>query len=153
MLDLNVSLPGGLKWIFSTLIKILFPSLLVDSSSSSFSFLLSSFHFLLLIFNLLFLITSLSDVQFLIRLILWCTHSIDFMETVPNNQILLLLLHIFNRTMLGSIKDSLYFLWLDYTFTGVLKLVMRLVFWFICFYSTNFHYCLGLIYLHVIKSK
>ena len=106
-----------------------------------------------LIFNFLFLITSLSDVRFLIRLILWITHSTNFMETTPDNQIHYFLLHIFLRILLGLMKESLYFLWHDYIFTGVLRLVMRLVFWFLWFYSAIFHICLGLIYLHAIKSK
>ena len=110
---------------------------------SSFAFLLHFFFFLFSLISIfLFLITSSSDVRFLIRLIQWHTHSTDFMEIVLDNQILLLLLHIFHRTMLSSMRENLYFLWLDYTFIGTLKPVMRLVFWFICFYSANFQHLL-----------
>ena len=94
---------------------------------SFFSFISSS------IFNFLFLISSLSYVRFSIRQFLWLTHSVDFREIVPDNRIHFFVLHIFLKTMLGSMKESLYFLWLDYTSIEALKPVMRSVFWFLCF--------------------
>ena len=118
-----------------------------------FHFPLSFFHFLPLIFNFLFLITSSSDVRFLICLFLWLTHNTNVRETALDNQILHFLLHIFLSIMLGSMKESLYFLWLDYSFIRALKPVMRSVFWFLYFILQFFSIYLGLIYLHVIKFK
>ena len=54
-----------------------------------------------LISQLLFFITSSSDVQFLIRLILWHTHSTDFLGIAPDNQIHYSLLHIFPQNCVG----------------------------------------------------
>ena len=106
-----------------------------------------------LILNLLFLITFSSDVRFTICLFLWLTHNTDFRKTVPVCQILHFVLHIFLRIMLGSMKESLYFLWLDYTFIGALKPVMRSVFLILLLYSIIFSIFLVLIDLHVIKFK
>ena len=100
-------------------------------------FIFSSFP-LLWFLNLLFLITSSSNVRFLIRPIPWCTHSSDFLGIALDNQIHHSLLYIFHRIMWGSMRESLHLLWLDYTFIGVLRPVMRLVFWFLCFYSLKF---------------
>ena len=140
--------------IFHFNISMHFLPFFFTSSSSSFSFSsLSFFHFLSLIFNLLFLITSSSDVHFLIRLFLLLTHSTDFRKTASDNQILHFVLHIFLRTMSGSMKESLYFLWLDYTFIGALKPVLRSVFLILLLYSGIFSIYWVLIDLHAIKFK
>ena len=117
----------------------LLPFFFTSSASSFFlHFFLSFSHFLPLILNLLFLITSSSDVRFIIRLFLWLTHSTDFRKTISVSQILHFVLHIFLRTMSGSMKESLYFLWLDYTFIGALKPMMRSVFLILLLYYTIF---------------
>ena len=90
------------------------------------------------IFNFLLLITSSSDVRFLIRQILWLTHNLYFRETVPDNWIHFFVLHIFLRTILGSMKGNLYFLYLDYPSTGALKLEMRSIFLISLLYSVIF---------------
>ena len=133
LLVLNVNLPEGLKWIFSILIKICttFSSLhFFDHHHFPhfFSFFISSLNF-----NFFYLITYSSDVRFTVRQFLWLTHSVDFREIVPDSRIHHFVLHIFLRTMSGSMKESLYFLWFDFTFIGVLKPVIRSVFWFLCF--------------------
>ena len=114
------------------------------------SFLFLCFYFL---FNFLFLIISLSDVRFSICQFLWLTDSVHFREIVPDSQIHFLVLHIFLRTMLGSMKENQCFLCLDYIFTGALKLEMRSVFLIFLFYSAIFSIYLGLIDLHAIKFK
>ena len=83
--------------------------------------------------NFLFFITSSSDVWFLIRLILWCTHNIDFLGIVPDNQIRHSLLHIFHRIMWGSMRENLYFPWPVFTFIGALRPSIRLVSRFLYF--------------------
>ena len=110
--------------------------LFISSVTTIFIYFFLSFSSLIL--NLLFSITFSFDVRFTIRLFLWLTHSTDFRKTASDNQILHFVLHIFLRTMSGSMKESLYFLWLDYTFIGALKPVMWSVFWFLC----NFQYLL-----------
>ena len=107
----------------------IFPSF-PDPSTSSFPFSSFSLWFL----NFLFLITFSSDVWFLIHLILWRTHSTDFLEIAPDNQIHHLVLHIFHRIMWDSMRENWYFLWPVCTFIRALRLAMRLVFqylWFI----------------------
>ena len=97
-----------------------------DPSTSSFSF---SLWFL----NFLFLITSVSDIWFLIRLILWCTHSTDFLRIALDNQIYHFLLHIFHRIMWNSMRENWYFPWPVCTFIGALRPAMRLISRFLCF--------------------
>ena len=116
---------------------LIFPSF-PDPSTSSFPFSSFSLWFL----NFLFLITSSSDVWFLIRLILWRTHSIDFLEIALDNQIRYFLLHIFHRIMWGSMRENWYFPWPVCTFIGALRPAMRLVSWLLCFIPQNFQHLL-----------
>ena len=102
-----------------------------DPSTSSFPF----FFIFSLIYQLLFLITFSSDVRFLIHLVLWCTHSTDFLKIAPDNQIHHFLLHIFHRIMWNSIRENWYFPWPICTFIGALRPTMRLVSRFFCFIS------------------
>ena len=127
--------------------NIFFISFFFSRSSSSFFLLFFSFLFIFSWFLIfLFLITSSFDVRFLICLILWLTHSIDYVEVVPDNQIYLFFLHIFLRIMLDSMRENLYFHWPVCTSTGALRMVMRSVFLLFHFYSANIQHCLGLIY-------
>ena len=137
--------------IFHFNIKIIFSFPFIFSRPSP--FICSFLSFSSQIFNFLSLITFSSDVRFSIRLFLWLTHSMNFREVVPASQIPHSVLRIFLRTMLGSMKENLYFLCPDYTFTGALKLEMRSVFLIFLFYSTIFNIYLGLINLHTIKFK
>ena len=141
LLDLNASLPGGLKWIFATLIKHAHPSF---SRFTIFIIFISSFFsFSLWFLNFLLLNTSF-DVRFLIRLILWCTHSTDFLGITPDNQIHHFSLHIFHRIMWGLMRENLFFLWP--VCTTSLKPAMRLVSWLPYFILQNFSICLELIF-------
>ena len=131
-MDLNASLLGGLKWIFVTLIKHDYPSLSLPFPDHH----LHHHHFLsfsLWFPNLLFLITSSSDIWFLICLILWRTDCTNILGIAPDNQIHHFLLHIFHRIMWGLMRENWFFLWLVCTFTGALRLAMRLVFLFLYF--------------------
>ena len=127
--------------IFHFNIKILFSFSFHFLSRPSLSISFISFIFSQ-IFNFLSLITSSSDVRFLIRQILWLTHSVYFRETVPENQIHFFVLHIFLRTMSGSMKENLCFLCLDYISIEALKLEMRSVFSEFSVLFCNFQYLL-----------
>ena len=147
LLVLNVNLPEGLKWIFFILIKTCttFSSLhFFDHHHFPhfFSFFISSLNF-----NFLFLITSSSDVRFTVRQFLWLTHSVDFKETIPDSRIHHFVLHIFLRTISGSMKENLCFLCLDYISIGALKLEMRSVFSDFSVLFCNFQYLLRINWL------
>ena len=107
---------------------------------SSVTTIFISFLFFIFFFDLesFFSITYSFDVWFTIHLFLWLTHSTDFREIVPVSRILHFALHIFLKTILGSMKESLHFLWLDYTSIEALKPVMRSVFLIPLLYSAIF---------------
>ena len=111
---------------------------LIFSSLTSSLFPFSSFPLWFL--NFLFLITSSSGVWFLIRLILWHTHSTDFLGIAPDNQIHHFLLQIVHRIMWDSMRENWYFPWPVCTFIGALRPAMRLVSWFLCFFLLTISY-------------
>ena len=118
---------------------LIFPSF-PDLSTSSFPFSSFSLWFL----NFLFLITSSSNVWFLIRLILWRTHSTD-------NQIHYFLLHIFHRIMWGSMRENWYFPWPVCTFIGALRSAMRLVSRFFVLFCSRLAVILSLLILLMLQ--
>ena len=149
-MDLNANLPRGSKWIISILFKSNLSFLLHFSIISIIIFIFLSF-FWFQIFSSWFF--SSFDIRFLNRLIPWCTHSMDFLELVPVNQIHHLLLHIFHRLIWVLMKVISYFLWPVCIYTGALRLVMRSVFLISLIYSVIFSIYLELIIIHIIKSK